>query len=173
MRVEVADGGMAGPAAVCPERPALERGRGTQVMDALACARGAGQRGEGRFVRWVEVAPPRATRMRTPIGGGIRGESHSAASAHGDSQIGMTGGSEPVAQHDLHGDEGAQCSHGEQIVLEAGVGEADPGRCPAPPPRRRLAHVSTSTKTEIRIGVVRQRFANGMPLHPSETSQFL
>ncbi|MFD4944655.1 ATP-binding protein [Streptomyces sp. NPDC058409] len=52
VRVEVTDGG---PAVV---RPELEHGRGTQVMDALACARGAGQRGEGRFVRWVEVAPP-------------------------------------------------------------------------------------------------------------------
>ncbi|GGT59810.1 hypothetical protein GCM10010207_69180 [Streptomyces atratus] len=71
VRVEVTDGGPAGPAAVCPERPALERGRGTQVMDALACARGAGQRGEGRFVRWVEVAPPLATRMRSPTGSGF------------------------------------------------------------------------------------------------------
>ncbi|MFD4949935.1 ATP-binding protein [Streptomyces sp. NPDC058409] len=57
VRVEVTDGGPASPAAVCPERPAEQRGRGTRVLDALACARGAGQRGEGRFVRWVEVAP--------------------------------------------------------------------------------------------------------------------
>ncbi|MFJ7494391.1 ATP-binding protein [Streptomyces sp. NPDC097727] len=46
VRVEVTDGGPAGPAPVCPERPAPERGRGIQVMGVLACARGAGQRGE-------------------------------------------------------------------------------------------------------------------------------